>query len=210
MSIFNDDYPVEVTLSIKDLLPGGKFKGGQGLTYQQALDADAEAGSVVYPNVGEWIKISQFNRIIIIDDGSVFSIKNKTPKVATLHALDYDKFGGDDFDETLRCYLLTNPIILSSLANIKEIKALRLAYEGNDLELQPEVNLYCRNNFHDEKYKILCSPFVDPNGHLIYYLREAAKFKIFELEISWVNTKASYIKKLLGVSLIYDNSGETR
>ena len=172
MSIFNDDYPVEVTLAIKDLLPGGKFKGGQGLTYQQALDADTEAGSVVYPNVGEWIKVSQFNRIIIIDDGSVFSIKNKTPKVA--------------------------------------IKALRLAYEGNNLELQPEVNLYCRNNFHDEKHKILCSPFVDPNGHLIYYLREAAKFKIFELEISWVNTKASYISKLLGVSLIYDNSGETR
>lgn len=221
MSIFNDDYPVEITLTIQDLLPGGKFESGRGLTYQQALDADVEQTVVKYPCLGLWQEIGQINNIVLISDNKIFA--PQFPAVAVngvnlpiIYKIDYEDSFASNYSYYREWTILTNPLCLSSLKYIKELKSFRIAFTSGgaepDIIAQSYIQLYVKayNNFSDAAVFKQVPCYIDTNGHFIWYLREFANKKIFVFKLT--GSCGSYFgaSKISSISLEYDSTEESR
>jgi len=221
MSIFNDDYPVEITLTIQDLLPGGKFESGRGLTYQQALNADIGQTTVKYPCLGLWQEVGQINNIVLVSDNTIFApqfpaLTSADAIIPSIYKIDYqDPFAGS-YGYYRPWTIQTNPLCLNSLKYIKELKSFRVAFTSGgaepDIVAQSYIQLYVKayNNFSDSATFKQIPCYVDTHGHFIWYLREFANKKIFEFKLT--GSCGSYFgaSKISSISLEYDSTEESR
>lgn len=195
MSIFNNEYPIEQSYTIKDFQVGGKWEREHGtLTYEQALNKPT------YTITGKWLSLGFPSDKLVIGDRTNFQPVEAGNYLPTVFKLDYTKYGYGN--NGLTCKLRTTPFSFSTLKNVKELVALRLAFEGAG-NLLPTLRVGWQNSFKDPVEWVTIPAVEDPDGFVKYYLRKLNAHTYYRFELSWKNTETTYINKLHYISLVY-------
>lgn len=219
MSIFYNSSNVSLKYCYLDMLPNGSYPLpnplpdnypteaiGNGYTYELCKEQYFE-GYRQYNNT--WTKVAFPEQTVVVGTGKGFQPKygNSEAHNFKLFSIDYNKVGTDEVPR--KCKIVTKPFFFESIANVKEITALRLAVDGSGL--MPTLYVDRQKNLFSEKLRVKIDPWVDRDGYVIYYLREAGEYKYLTFTLEWTNTDNNYIHKLYALSLITKvRGGKTR
>ena len=191
MSILSDKFPLAPRYTFNDTFLGGRFNNGKGLTFTQGLATDGE-GNPVYPFVGAWNAITYMKDTLLVGNGTNFQPAGSDRLSAYIFSLSYEPTGNWS--------LVTNPIILGTLAKVKQLVSFNIAYEGT-LAASPFLTVYTRKNFNSPDVVTYPNDSVLADGYLQYFLRDVPEHKIIRFKLSLQYNKYQYISKILGVSL---------
>lgn len=203
MSIFDSDYALGDQVSWLDLRDELNANAQTWAAFR-LLDQE---GYSQYPWKGSWSVNNEPRKTLIIDNDNVFQIHRFPLDNPHIHKLSYHVFGQGNSSK--QCLLETNPICFNSLAKVKYLNALKIAFKGSG-NYYPKVKIGGQQNYSDVIEWIEVPVFVDKTGHILYYLRNVSQYKIYRFQIYWNNTEHSYISELSSVSIEYEPLDERR
>lgn len=203
MSIFNSIADTEGFYSIQDLLVGGRFNRGSGLTYTQAL-ADS-----TYTCLGNWYYTQSVSHSIYVGNGLGFQLVNPNrvsrPQVWCYKVI-YDNYTDIERSlaptpKSLTYTAITKPFSLSSLNKVKELVSFNLACDSVG-DLYPNVYVGTQRNFNDTINWVQVQRYKNPDGYSQYFLRDVGEYKYIRFKLQWSNTLTAYIRKIEAISLV--------
>ena len=200
MSIFNSIADTEGFYSIQDLLVGGRFNKGSGLTYTQAL-ADS-----TYTCLGSWYYTRSVSNSIYVGNGIGFQLANPSRSNRVwCYRLDYNNYYSNRIDSATPMSLvytaITKPFSLSSLNRVKELVSFNLACDSVG-DLYPNVYVGTQRNFNDTINWVQVQRYKNPDGYSQYFLRDVGEYKYIRFKLQWSNTSTAYIRKIEAISLV--------
>lgn len=192
MSIYTNNTFAVSSYTYSDFFAGGYFNGGEGLTYDEALAGD-------YPCYGDWYNINFPVGQLIVGQNYSYQPTSPNDRYAWVFTNDDEYFGPEGAGTEV--VIESNYLILGSIHKVRELKSLKLGYTSVG-DILPKVDICVKDNFSNKETWYNCKPFVDPNGHTVYLLRDLQPHVYFKFKIYWTNTNDKYIKSLNAISLV--------
>ena len=200
MSIFNSIADTEGFYSIQDLLVGGRFNNGSGLTYNQAL------AKSTYTCLGSWYYTRSVSPSIYVGNGIGFQLADPgQSRRVWCYQLDYNNYYTNRDDsvtpKSLTYTAITKPFSLASLNRVKELVSFNLACDCAS-DLYPNVYVGTQRNFNDTISWTQVARYKNPDGYSQYFLRDVGEYKYIRFKLQWSNTSTAYIRKIEAISLV--------
>lgn len=200
MSIFNSVEDAEGFYSIQDLLVGGRFNNGSGLTYNQAL------ANSTYTCLGNWYYTRSVSPSIYVGNGIGFQLANpEQSKRVWCYIMDYNNYYTNRDEsvtpKSLTYTAITKPFSLASLNRVKELVSFNLACDCAG-DLYPNVYVGTQRNFNDTISWTQVARYKNPDGYSQYFLRDVGEYKYIRFKLQWSNTSTAYIRKIEAISLV--------